>query len=865
MIPIDVPIIIDETDGLVRCAEPIRMGVPFAKGVLHNNSSLALYDVNQEIPCQINTTAYWNDKSVKWLCLDFQIDINKHSQKKLLLSNHGDRSNQYTLIKLVESDETITIDTGVRSFVINKNTLQPFESISKHKSIILDKNCNSLLLYNKNNEPLNAKIDGISYHQKKQHYCLSLDINGQFIDRDKTCLARFSSVLTFYAGLSRVKWDFSLHNPKRAQHTGGLWDLGDIGSIYFKSLKYQLNLGSDYDAICKEDVHGQWIALTKKDFVLYQDSSGGKNWHSKNHINYQSINPLRFKGYQCIEEQCLSRSGNRASPFIHVHNKELTLTAHIKQFWQNFPKAIVLSKNKLDLSLFPEQFADDFELQGGERKTHTIFLDFGKDKNSLDYCQNSLVASIPSDYYIQTNVFWMVLSNSNNRELENLIQAGVNSDKNFFAKREVIDEYGWRNFGDLFADHESLYAKEGHINISHYNNQYDPMNGFAQQFILTGKKQWFELMNDLAQHVVDIDIYRTDDDRHEYNNGLLWHTNHYVDAASCTHRTFSKAHIDEEPDTGGGPGNEHCYTAGLLAHYFMTGSEQSKDAVLLLAQWLIRYHEGNNGVLEKLLLIKQQDVARFKSLIKGDTVAKYQYALHRGTGNYMSTLLDAYQISSDEDYLLRVEKIIPLTLHPNDNIENRHLDDLEAAANWSYTILLQAIIKYLMIKQAMNDIDDSFIYAKECLLHYARWMLENEYPYLEKPEVLEFPNHTWTAQDLRKATIFQAAALFSSSEQECSQFIGKADYFTNYVVSTLSSESTRTYTRIVSILMQNQMLIDGVKNTKMNQAENKYYKQSSPQYSFMSLSFEILSDLTKRLLHFSLKREKKWLKLRLQA
>ena len=59
---------------------------------------------------------------------------------------------------------------------------------------------------------------------------------------------------------------------------------------------------------------------------------------------------------------------------------------------------------------------------------------------------------------------------------------------------------------------------------------------------------------------------------------------------------------------------------------------------------------------------------------------------------------------------------------------------------------------------SINEIDEDFFYAKDSLLHYTDWMLENELPYLDKANLLEFPNHTWVAQDIRKAYIFSIAS-----------------------------------------------------------------------------------------------------------
>src|SRR4030095_7664754 len=56
----------------------------------------------------------------------------------------------------------------------------------------------------------------------------------------------------------------------------------------------------------------------------------------------------------------------------------------------------------------------------------------------------------------------------------------------FLRKRETIDEYGWRNFGDLYADHEAVGHRGATPLISHYNNQYDFIHGALVHYLRSG-------------------------------------------------------------------------------------------------------------------------------------------------------------------------------------------------------------------------------------------------------------------------------------------------------------------------------------------------------------------------------------------
>lgn len=76
------------------------------------------------------------------------------------------------------------------------------------------------------------------------------------------------------------------HNPNRARHPGGLWDLGDPGSVYFQELAVETTLPDRSKAKVTPQVTDESPGTFHlSDFNLYQDSSGGENWQGRNHID----------------------------------------------------------------------------------------------------------------------------------------------------------------------------------------------------------------------------------------------------------------------------------------------------------------------------------------------------------------------------------------------------------------------------------------------------------------------------------------------------------------------------------------------------------------------------------------------------
>ncbi len=661
-----------------------------------------------------------------------------------------------------------------------------------------------------------------------------------------------------------------MHNPRAARHKGGFWDLGDPGSLYFKALILECKF-NHIEQIYLTNLETDTSQCIKESFRLYQDSSGGENWNHHIHIDKDGNSTVTFKGYQTTVNNQIIESGDRASPLVTVHNRNgcPTTAAHIRQFWQNFPKAFSTNDEILKVELFPETPKSPYELQGGEQKTHTLRLSLNSQTHPLQAVVTPINVTLPLRHYYMSNALPGLLQEPACTLLDEIIDEGINGNNNFFIKREIADEYGWRHFGDIWADHETLEHGNSRSIVSHYNNQYDAILGFLKRYINTGNDQWKEILEDLVHHVVDIDTYHTDLDRVEYNHGLFWHTDHYLDGQHCTHRSFSKHHmeIDHVEQSGGGPGPEHCYTSGLLFYYFICGEERVKNAFLSLNQWADYANLGTGGILERLFEFARKDIKKIKRILKREYVFDFRFPLSRGTGNFINTLLDNYLLTQNELMIEKAAWVIKNTISPNDLILNRQLiEDIEG--RWHYTILLQSTIRFLDIKESENKIDDDYLYVLSSFSHYTEFVVEAEKPYLENREILAYPNATWIAQDLRKAQILNSYSSYCS-EGRYLDVCRKRDEFFLYVTRELTDSSQRNYSRILIILAQNYFYPSSVpeqsKYQKLEQAKKMGIAEKSTEMSVISLTRNVTKDIFQRLLRLNIRREIDWLIFKLRA
>lgn len=828
-----------EQDGFGRESQAHTINVPVSKGLLFSLDDLCLSSAqNERLASQFKVVAVWPDQSIKWLQIKTLLSISKYQTQKFSLGY--DSSKARTVNQQPQKSYSVVFAKSALS------ELCQFDSL-----FLLDYFEIKLI-----NQPA-CKVCFTQVNQT--HFELTEEVEADgYCELENGHFLKVKFEAEFYKATGEAKIRLNLLNEKAASHPNGLWDLADPNSAMIEYFNCIILPSESVEKKLQvvDEVNQEVFNSSANQLRLYQASSGGMNWNSPVHVNADNQVDLAFSGYQVHSldrnRETLLSQGKRASMSLTIGSEHFI---SLPQFWQTFPKGVSVIDEKIIVELFPKG-QSVHELQAGEQVSFKINC-FHK-HNELEAQQAPLKLTLCKKAGESMQHFPFLAYAQMASPIESIIAQGIEGYSNFFQKREVVDEYGWRNFGDLYADHEALEYTGDDIFVSHYNNQYDPIYGFLRQYALTEEMKWLELANDLAEHVKNIDMYHTNEDKAEYNNGLFWHTDHYLPAATATHRTYSKHHEQGaymDHAGGGGPGGQHCYTTGLMYHYFLTGEQSSKDAVIKLTDWISRIYDGEGGFFEWLLSLKNSNVPGMKNMQNG------LYPLDRGIGNYVVALLDSFALSQNTAYLARATKVLKNTIHPNDTLAKRQLSDVENT--WFYTVLLQAAIKFLQIKEEVEQLDDDFYYVRDALLHYADWMLAHEYPYLEKPEILEYPNHTWTAQDLRKSNILYAAAYYSYDEHKRDCYQNKAAFFYQYVATTLAEEPTRQVTRILAILMQNHGVYEYFQQVDMPNLFLTPRQYEDPKYNtgYYKCCF-IFNTLFNRLRQFSVKQEINWLSKR---
>ncbi len=811
---------------------PVVAGLCIPKARLTDVTSGQVSGFEFPVAAQFEVLNRWNDGSVRWMLASFIApEVSSSGQDLCVVASCENQAPKYAA---ADNLTTVKCVQGEISIITRDLTCDP----PTQRTIRL-----APVLRDSHGQSLPLQLDSIGEEVVgpiRQVYLVAARIQSMpFV----TLQLR----LTHWVSAGLLQAETRIRNTRRARHAGGLWDLGDPGSFVFRSL--EVVVSSD-EVPASATTHWKAerdhaIRATSSEVVLQQFSSGGTNWNSTNHVTASGQVEVNGRGYQ-VTTDSQTTDGLRAEPTLLVEGDSSYVAVAVPEFWQQFPGSVAAGSGTLKVGLFPALPSVTYELQGGEQKTQAFWVSTGSGTghvNDLDWVHDAprLVQSALS--IAESNVFpWYCASRrvgpaatprrptnacpaSDGVEDSGTVNGGpagaalpcptlrsdptwqscdetsrfatylhdaTSGDFSLDARRASIDEYGWRNFGEIPADHEQTHYTGSNTIVSHYNNQFDMIFGGILQLASTGDLKWFDLLYPLARHVMDIDIYHTTEDRAAFNGGLFWHTDHYVDARTSTHRTYSRHNQKPGQSYGGGPSCEHNYTTGLLHYHFLSGSPEARESVLSLADWVIQMDNGRNTVFG---LLDNGPTGAASA-----TVFEEFHGPGRGAGNSINALLDAWLLTGADRYLDKLEELIRRCVHPSQNPDDLHL--LDAEGHWSYTVFLNSLGRYLLAKRDAEQFDAMYSYSRDVMKTYGRWMAANERRTLDRPEELQYPTEAWAAQDFRKANVMRIAASCEDDATLAAAMHTKADEINEAAWQDLAAfGNARLTARCLSILM----------------------------------------------------------------
>jgi hypothetical protein len=773
---LSVPLRFWTAEPCTRRGEPVTVGLPWPRGAVTGDRHFRLIgpDGSPQV-LQTKVLDRWPDGSVRWCLFDFRATVDAAGEGEYRIES----ADEPTPASTVQPPLPLPLEPNVSVQIVGSSPVR-------------------FLLNVRDIESGHARTRVVLHPQ----------LIGSLV---------LSGWMDLYPGLPVGRFRLTVTNSAPADHPGGNWDLGNGGSLYLRELSVRFDFADNSgDSSGRYSVaRGEPFVHYKQAFELIQANSGGDNSRSVNHLDRRRALPINGPGFT-LTAGGANTLGRRATPILVNDREDRYLGLAVPDFWENWPKTLHADRDSIRFGIFPRTVASEYELQGGEQKTHQFYYAFDPDTvtdEPMVWCRSPLVCFADPEWYAASGAvpYLTPKAADPNRDYLALVDQAIDGPDTFLAKREKIDEYGWRHFGDIYGDHEAVYWPGPEPMVSHYNNQYDCVGGLLTQFLRSGDPRWWTQAIECADHTCDIDIYHTDGDKAAYNHGLFWHTYHYAPADTGTHRSYPKSlrtghHFDTGKDlsalgqtgkaltkayaVGGGPAASHNYNLGLMLAYFLTGNPLYRDTAVGLAKFVIDMEDPNRTPFRWLS-------REFTGLATESGGGGY-HGPGRASGNSVNALLVGHQLTGERVYLEKAEQLIRRVASPNQDLAT--LDLLNAELRWFYTMFLQALGRYLDYKADLGELDRMYAYGRLTLTHYARWMAEHERPILDTPERLQYPNETWAAQDMRKVEVFQYAAKHAAGAER-ERFLERAEWFFRYVERTLTGCPTKSLCRPVVLML----------------------------------------------------------------
>ncbi|MFW6158072.1 MAG: hypothetical protein ACOC8E_01785 [Planctomycetota bacterium] len=558
-----------------RSPAVITSGVPFARGAVEDVKRLSVSVSGEVVPAQVRLLAPWDDGSVRWALMDCQADVAAGGAAELTVRDDGKNRAPEQPVTVAKRADEVAVSTGPLEVVIDRESAGLFKSVRIDGRERVTAAGRGLVVYlpgemRKVQKKQDGKTETVT-ERGPARAVVAGPPSAVEVERAGPMRAvvrlrgRFPGVhdgrlgytvrVTAFAGRKFLKMRVWLENDggmgyyrrkKGKKYTGNMeWFLFDGMAI-----ELGLGLGESPTAAC-EGVESDGA------FRLLQVCKMSKDGRSPAKKNYR-IYQLEDFEYTITGGGETLKTGVRTDGVVTVSGGGGTLTAAVRNFWQNYEKAIELDGSALKLWLWPTEgrwprkhprrwhrnglFDRRLEalpepglyyLPGSVRKGHEILLDFSGRAPEESHAElaDPLFALAPAAYYASTGAAPAIFSppgvRTGDEECDPKLEGWMNmthsvvdpdSDAGLAAARkhspwsrigywaDTCYWYGWMDFGDISV------PGCGPVSL-----HYDWLWIMLLNGMRTGDPRFVSEAIDMARHRIDIDQSWSDRDPPEAN------------------------------------------------------------------------------------------------------------------------------------------------------------------------------------------------------------------------------------------------------------------------------------------------------------------------------------------------------------
>lgn len=603
---IRVPFIVKDESGVARSNWPAQGGIPFPQGEVSTVENIQIKDSQgKEVPFQGRVLATWPDKSIRWLQVDLQSNLNPMDGQGYFLEYGASVHSQApdSPLKVEESETSYQVTTGPLFFTVHKKGFNLFEEV------YLDANQNGAI---EPSELIASKVP-LSLQFRGKEYFSNFDQTTAQVTLEEKGPEKVALKATgwFQAqdGSRFCQWTARIHAFKnqsylRIYHT--FVYTGYPENKYFakyKGLKLPEN-----ETIEEMSIRIPVQLEGPKTFTLGIE---GENPRQFTEVTLFSFFQEDYKKNKItLNAETGGTLDRNALGWMDVSDQNKGITVSVRDFRKNFPKTYSFdaASNLISVDLWPKA-AGELDLQTtadaygpealargsafGLAKTHELLFYFHAGSPQQAKSQEIALA-FDKPLLVRVNPYWMdatgVLGRLYPRDPKyGKFEAGI--DKLFeWAARQPRDFqwYGMLNYGDTLSwyrneDPDNWYGDYGWHPVGRWGwyacEAMGLHSGSLIQYVRTGDWKYFDLGEASARHIMDVDTvhYNTIANDPRLKDIL----NDQLSRVGSMHR-HNGNHWGGENDEA-----SHTNVYGILLYYYLTGYERAFDVAKEIGEYFI--------------------------------------------------------------------------------------------------------------------------------------------------------------------------------------------------------------------------------------------------------------------------------------
>ena len=622
----EIPVELLEEASVDRTAF-IRFGFPLPEGILYDLKHIKVSAPNgEDVNAQFSATAFWKDKSLKWVLVTFSTLL-KADEKKIFKVVYGSgvmQKNIESKLKLTETADELTISTGILSATIDK------KHFNLLKKVWIDRNKDGI--FSEDETVGGFDKAGIKLADEKMNlFCsagtaprkiqieeagpeqIVLAVTGEYVSSENNTPATLMSYET--------KLIFTNNSP--------------LIEISIRTIDSHLKT-----EFC--DISG--ISTTFQPATEITALKAALLSKIPTEINHPVIIGSSRSFFQ-MNDEALSIDGRKSTDekltglFVaDTFKKPICFT--IRDYWQRWPKTVSANEKAMTIDILPVLPDSDFgkelphylqfnlcqgkyRFKWGMSFTERIGFDFSGEINpkAVEAEMNMpAVAVLPLDYYVETKVFPSV-AGSKGLQFKEWDKYVENSFASYMNLKKAQREYGFLNYGDSF----------GERNVNWTNNEYDMAHGLFMDFIRTGNRSHFRWAMIAANHQADVDMVNVYPNPYYIGANVqhsIGHTGQRSEGSN--HATWTHAY-----DGRTGATNGHTWCGGLIDAWCLAGDRRAMDAAYGLGEhitWAIAPNLKTVNTVE------------------------------RGPGWALKSIMTLYRLTYNAEYLAAADKIAGIAM-----------------------------------------------------------------------------------------------------------------------------------------------------------------------------------------------------------